>query len=89
MVACDCHTSKIKFRSDKIQISLFLIEYKIWEIRQLHLVKMELKFWSITGRRHLPSKLLRLGFGYTQLPGLPENVPLLPRPLNVTSGDLA
>lgn len=40
---------------------------------------MESKFWNIRGRGHLPAKPLRLGFGCKQLPGLLENVTLLPK----------
>lgn len=42
------------------------------------MVKMELKFWNSSDRRHLPIKLLRLGFGCKQSPDLPENGTLLP-----------
>lgn len=64
------------------------IEYKIWEIRQLHMGKMELKFWKIRDRRHIPIKLLRLGFGSRLIfQDQDRNVTLLPKPLNVIFTD--
>lgn len=80
-------TQKSRLDSDQTKFRflwLCLIEYKIREIRQLHIVTVELKFWNIRDGRPLPIKLLRLGFGDRQLPDLPENLTLLPTPLTVS-----
>lgn len=50
--------------------------------------KMQLKFWKIRDRRHIPIKLLRLGFGSRLIfQDQDRNVTLLPKPLNVIFTD--